>query len=87
MKGGLKNFGIGIGGNYAGIYKVIDNSVVGEFDLPGYTLLNASLFYNAEHFRVSINGNNLTNTKYYIGYWSVNPQRPINYTASIAFKF
>jgi iron complex outermembrane receptor protein len=86
-KGGLKNFGIGIGGNYAGIYKVIDNSVVGEFDLPGYTLLNASLFYNAEHFRVSINGNNLTNTKYYIGYWSVNPQRPINYTASIAFKF
>lgn len=86
-KGGLKNFGFGVGGSYAGIYKVIDNSVVGRFDLPSYTLLNATLFYNSERFRFSFNGNNLTDKKYYIGYWSVNPQRPINFTGSIAFKF
>lgn len=85
--GALKNFGLGIGGNYAGVYKVINNSVVGVFDLPSYTLLNASLFYDAQHIRVSFNGNNLTDKKYYIGYWSVNPQRPINFTGSIAFKF
>ncbi|MFT3936699.1 MAG: TonB-dependent receptor [Chitinophagaceae bacterium] len=87
LHGKLKDFGFGVGGNYAGIYKVIDNSVVGEFDLPSYTLLNASVFYNTDHYRISFNGNNLTNKKYYIGYWSVNPQRPINFVASIAFKF
>ncbi|HEX5155316.1 MAG TPA: TonB-dependent receptor [Parafilimonas sp.] len=85
--GALKNFGFGAGGNYAGIYKVIDNSVVGVFELPSYTLLNASLFYNSGRMQVSFNGNNLADKKYYIGYWSVNPQRPINFTASIAFKF
>lgn len=87
QRGDLKNFGFGIGGNYAGIYKVIDNSVVGEFDLPSYTLLNASLFYNGDHFRITLNGNNLTNKRNYIGYWSINPQRPVNYTATVSFKF
>jgi iron complex outermembrane receptor protein len=87
QRGSLKNFGFGIGGNYAGVYKVINNSYVGVFELPSYTLLNASLFYNTDHYRFTLNGNNLTDKKYYIGYWSVNPQRPVNYTASIAFKF
>lgn len=87
MKGALKDFGFGLGGNYAGIYKVVDNSVVGEFDLPAYTLINASLFYNNPHFRVTLNGNNLLNKRYYIGYWSVNPQKPVNYSMSVAFKF
>lgn len=86
-KGKLKDFGFGAGGNYAGIYKVIDNSVVGVFELPAYTLLNASLFYNADRYRITFNVNNLTNKEYYIGYWSVNPQRPINFSASLAFKF
>lgn len=85
--GKLKNFGIGIGGNYASEYKVIDNSVTGVFYLPSYTLLNGSLFYNAEKFRLGLNVNNITNTVYYIGYWSVNPQRPTNFTASFAYKF
>jgi iron complex outermembrane receptor protein len=86
-QGSLKNFGFGLGGNYAGIYKVVDNSVVGEFDLPGYALLNASLFYNNEKVRITLNGNNLTNKQYYIGYWSINPQRKINFTASMSFRF
>lgn len=86
-QGKLKDFGFGIGGNYAGKYRVIDNSVVGVFDLPSYTLLNASLFYTADRYRITFNGNNLTDKKYYIGYWSVNPQRPVNFTASFAYKF
>jgi iron complex outermembrane receptor protein len=87
QRGSLKDFGLGIGGNYAGVYKVIDNSVVGVFELPSYTLLNASLFYNAEHFRITLNGNNLTNKQYYSGYWSINPQKPVNYSVSFAYKF
>jgi iron complex outermembrane receptor protein len=86
-KGTLKDFGFGAGGNYAGIYKSIDNSVVGVFELPSYTLLNASVFYNSDRYRFSFNANNITNQKYYIGYWSINPQRPVNYSASMAFKF
>lgn len=86
-QGSLKDFGIGVGGNYAGVYKVSDNSVVGVFELPSYAVLNASLFYNTDRYRITFNGNNLTDKKYYIGYWSVNPQRPVNFTASFAFKF
>ncbi|HMG09545.1 MAG TPA: TonB-dependent receptor [Mucilaginibacter sp.] len=87
IHGSLKDFGFGLGGNYAGVYKVVDNSVVGVFDLPSYTLLNASLFYNADRYRFTFNANNITNEKYYIGYWSVNPQHPVNFMASVAFKF
>jgi len=85
--GKLKDFGIGLGGNYAGVYKVIDNSVTGVFELPSYTLLNASLFYNSDKYRFTFNMNNLTNEDYYIGYWSVNPQKPRNFAASFAYKF
>ncbi len=85
--GKLRNFGIGLGGNYASQYKVIDNSVTGIFYLPSYTLLNASVFYNSKRFRVSLNVNNITDEVYYIGYWSVNPQKPRSFTASFAFKF
>lgn len=87
LKGTLKDFGFGVGGNYAGVYKVVDNSVVGVFELPSYTLINASVFYNSNRFRFTFNANNITDKKYYIGYWSVNPQRPVNFTTSFAFKF
>ncbi|MHC8947521.1 TonB-dependent siderophore receptor [Sphingobacterium hungaricum] len=83
----LKDFGLGLGANYAGEYKVIDNSVVGEFILPSYSLVNASLFYNAKRFRITCNVNNLTNETYYIGYWSINPQKPRNFVASLSYKF
>lgn len=86
-QGKLKDFGIGFGGNYGSKYRVIDNSQTGEFDLPAYTVLNGSLFYNGARFRCSFNVNNLTNTEYYTGYWSINPQKPINFAGSIAFKF
>lgn len=85
--GKLKDFGIGLGGNYAGVYKIIDNSITGVFELPSYTLLNASLFYNSSKYRFTFNMNNLTNEEYYIGYWSVNPQKPANFAASFAYKF
>lgn len=85
--GAIRNFGIGIGGNYADRYKVIDNSKTGDFYLPAYTLLNTSLFYNGERFRVTFNVNNLNDETYYIGYWSVNPQKPRNFVMSVACKF
>ncbi|WP_439581283.1 hypothetical protein [Dyadobacter bucti] len=43
-------------------------------------------FYNSEHYRITFNVNNLTTKEYYIGYWSVNPQKPRNVAASFAYK-
>ncbi len=86
-KGALRNFGLGFGGNYAGTYKVIDNSVTGVFNLPAYTLVNAAVSYSAAHYRIAFNLNNITNTTYYIGYWSVNPQRPRNFTLNFSYTF
>lgn len=87
QSGKLKNFGIGLGGNYASRYKVIDNSHTGDFYLPDYALVNGAISYNSDDFRISLNVNNITNEEYYIGYWSVNPQRKRNFTASFAYKF
>lgn len=86
-RGPVRNFGIGLGGNYGSEYKVIDNSQTGDFYLPAYTLLNAGLFYDSAKFRVTFNVNNLTDEVYYTGYWSVNPQRPRNFVAGVAYKF
>ena len=85
--GPLKDAGFGLGGNYASEYRVADNSVTGIFDLPSYGVLNASIFYNPDKFRFSFNLNNVTDEEYYIGYWSVNPQRPRNFVVSLAYKF
>jgi iron complex outermembrane receptor protein len=85
--GALKNAGLGFGGNYASEYRVADNSITGVFDLPAYTVMNASLFYNADKFRVALNVNNVADTEYYTGYWSVNPQKPRNFVISMACKF
>lgn len=85
--GALKNLGLGLGGNRASPYRVADSSVTGVFDLPSYTVINASVFYNVDKFRIALNLNNLLNEEYYIGYWSVNPQKPINFVASMAYKF
>ena len=82
-----KGLGFGIGGNYANEYLVIDNSETGQFYLPSYALLNAAVSYSVAKFRFGLNGNNILDKEYYIGYWSVNPQKRINITASVAYKF
>lgn len=86
-EGSLRNFGVGFGGNHAGRYKVVDSHITGDFYLPSYTVLNGGIFYNSENIRVTVNINNITNTAYYIGYWSVNPQKPRNLVASLFFNF
>lgn len=85
--GSLKNFGFGFGGNHAGRYKVVDSHITGDFYLPSYTVINGGIFYNSDNIRVTVNMNNITNTEYYIGYWSVNPQKPRNIVASLSFNF
>jgi iron complex outermembrane receptor protein len=85
--GTLRSLGFGLGGNYAGEYKVVDNRLTGDFNLPSYIVLNASVYYNPGKFRLALNVNNFLNQEYYIGYWSVNPQKPRNAVLSLAYRF
>lgn len=87
-EGLLENFGLGFGGNYASDNAILDSEVTGKFILPAYTVINGSVFYNSNKFRVSLNVNNITNKDYFNGGWStVNPQKPRNVVASFAYKF
>jgi len=87
-EGFLNNFGLGFGGNYASDNAILDSEVTGKFILPAYTVINGSVFYNSNRFRVSLNVNNITNKEYFNGGWStVNPQKPRNFVASFAYKF
>lgn len=86
--GAVKGLGIGFGGNYASNNATLNNTLTGVFILPSYTIMNGTVFYNTPKFRLSANLNNITNKDYYGGGWStVNPQKPRNFVASIAYKF
>ena len=87
MQGSVKGLGFGFGGNYAGKALVESSVSEGQFYVPAYTLLNATVFYDAGRFRLSANVNNLANKKYWIGWYTVNPQQPRSINGSIAFRF
>ncbi|HYG40000.1 MAG TPA: TonB-dependent receptor [Cytophagales bacterium] len=83
----LKGLGIGFGGNYASEYATIDRASTGTFYLPEYAILNSSIFYDTEAFRITLKVNNLTNKEYYQGWSTINPQKPRNIIAGLALKF
>ncbi|WP_018626871.1 TonB-dependent receptor [Niabella aurantiaca] len=85
--GAAKGLGLGLGGNYASENLTLNNNAVGIFRIPSYTILNASLFYDASKFRVGFNVNNFTNKEYYGGGWStVNPQKPRNVALNLMYR-
>jgi iron complex outermembrane receptor protein len=62
--------------------------------LPSYTLLNASLNYETKHWKLGLQGKNLTDERYFrsnfpdlFGSSIVLPELPINWLASLAYKF
>lgn len=83
----LRGLGVGFGGNYVSDYKVINDANVGEFTLPSYTVLGATLFYEQGKYRIGVKLDNLTNEHYWIGYSSFSPQKLRSVTANIAFRF
>lgn len=82
-----KGLGVGVGGNYAGDNKVMNNAVNGVFSLPAYTVINATAYYNQPKYRVAINVNNLTNQEYWIGYTTVDPQMLRQVLGTVSYKF
>jgi iron complex outermembrane receptor protein len=83
----LKGLGLGFGGNYASDNKIMNSVSMGEFTLPAYTVLNASVFYEQRVFRVAVKADNLTDEQYWIGYTTMNPQRPRSFVGSVTYKF
>lgn len=79
--------GFGFGGNYASDNKIQNDRTVGTFFLPSYTVLNASIFYDQPRFRVALKMDNITDKHYWIGYTTVNPQKPRSVTGTVSFKF
>ncbi|UPK70686.1 TonB-dependent receptor [Chitinophaga filiformis] len=77
----------GFGGNYASETKVVNSVSTGIFTLPEYTVLNATVSYDTNKFRIGAKVDNLTDKHYWIGYSTMNPQKTRSITGSIAFKF
>ncbi|MDR6340232.1 iron complex outermembrane receptor protein [Filimonas zeae] len=81
-KGSVKGLGFGAGGNYVGeCWFEASNTI----KMPSYTLVGATVFFDQKSYRIALKGNNLTDQKY----WNNNgtPQKPINFLASVTFKF
>ncbi len=81
LNGKCKGLGWGAGGNFVG-----DSwfETTNSFVLPGYALLSVSLFYDQARYRVTLKGNNLSNSEY----WNSNgtAQKPLNFLAGITLK-
>ncbi len=85
--GKLHGLGFGIGGNYASENVIANDATVGQFTLPSYAILNASIFYNVKAYRLALKADNLANKEYFGGWTTLERQQPRRISASVAFKF
>ncbi|MGI9526514.1 MAG: TonB-dependent receptor domain-containing protein [Weeksellaceae bacterium] len=83
----LNNFGLGGGFHGVSDYATTNNGVSGQFIIPANTLYQATIYYDAPKFRVSLKGNNLLNEVYYKGWSTLTPQEPRSFLGSIMYKF
>lgn len=85
--GSLDGFGIGLGFNGASERFAINYQSTGEFILPSYTIANASVFYQADNYRIGLKLNNAFNKEYYKGWTTISPQMPRALLANISYQF
>ncbi|MFL1895217.1 TonB-dependent siderophore receptor [Aquimarina sp. 2-A2] len=83
----LEGFGVGFGLNGAGENTIMDYGPGGTFTLPGYTILNSSVFYEAANYRIGLKLNNIANETYYKGWTTITPQQPRALLANFTYKF
>ncbi len=87
QEGMLDGFGMGLGFNGASERFAINYASTGEFVLPSYTIANASLYYQANKYRIGLKLNNAFNKEYYKGWSTINPQAPRVLLANFTYKF
>lgn len=84
---GLKGFGLGLGVNGASERPIIDSRATGKFTVPEYTLVNASISYDANKYSIALKLNNALNKEYYTGWSTINPLQPRALLANISYQF
>ena len=87
QKGRIEGFGIGFGFNGASERFAINYASTGEFILPSYTVANASVYYQADNYRLGIKLNNAFNKEYYKGWSTISPQQPRAILANLSYQF
>ncbi len=65
----------------------MNRAVAGRFTIPEYTVLNSSLFYNAEKFNITLKLNNIANREIYDGWSTIHPKDPRTIAASFTYRF
>ena len=87
-KGIMDGAGVAFGGNF--VSEQTTNQY-GDLILPEYKVFNAALYYNIEKVRLSLNINNVTDEKYWIGRGrssvTVNPGAPRNFLFGVGYVF
>ena len=87
QNGSLEGFGLGFGFNGASERFAINYASTGEFILPSYTIANASVFYQADKYRIGLKLNNVFNKEYYKGWTTITPQTPRALYANFTYTF
>ncbi|WKW47037.1 TonB-dependent receptor [Myroides sp. JBRI-B21084] len=87
QNGALKNFGLGLGANSASELLTLNRANIGTFALPGYTVFNMALSYNAEKYSAVLKVDNVTNEKYFTGWSTVSPQFARSISLGLNYKF
>ncbi|MFD2035001.1 TonB-dependent siderophore receptor [Belliella marina] len=86
-KGSFQGLGFGFGTNFVTERNVSLNA---SQTIPGYTLLNAAVYYTSGNMRLQLNVNNLSNKTHWVGgydYIRLFPGAPRNVLGTISYTF
>lgn len=78
----LRNFGLGVGGNHVSSSFFDAANII---TIPGYTIVNATVFFDQPKWRFGLKGNNVGNVKYWSN-WGIS-ETLSQYLGSVTFKF
>ncbi|GGH73775.1 iron complex outermembrane receptor protein [Filimonas zeae] len=87
QNGKCKGWGAGLGGNYISEHLTANSAVTGVFTLPAYTLMNATVYYDARWYRLAVKLDNISNRLYFAGQGVLTAQQPRSFSANLTVKF